>query len=159
MKFRFKGLNEYVEELVQISNVFASQYVVELALKDGADVVADETRKALENLEVDNRPFVPDGRRSIMEVQKRGLLNSFGITPAQKKYNMIDVKTGFDGYNKLDQPNVVIARSLESGTSFMPKNPIISKATRRARKDCLEAMQNRITKEIELIKSKDKKGL
>ena len=159
MKFRFKGLNEYVEELVQISNVFASQYVVELALTDGADVVADETRKALENLEVDNRPFVPDGRRSILEVQKRALLDSFGITPVQQKYNMIDVKTGFDGYNKLGQPNVVIARSLESGTSFMPKNPIISKATRRARKDCLEAMQNRITKEIELIKSKNKKGL
>lgn len=159
MKFRFKGLSEYAEYLTEISNLFASMYIIEEALNDGAKVVADETRKALEGLDVDNRPFVPEGRKSIMQVQKVGLLNSFGITPVQQKRNMIDVKTGFDDYNKLGQPNVVIARSLEAGTSFMPKNPIISKASRRARNDCLDAMQKCITENIEKIKRVNKKGL
>lgn len=159
MKFRFKGLTEYVQELTEISNLFASMYVVERALEDGANIVADAQKSALERLEVDNRPFVPDKRKSILQIQKNGLIDSYGITPVQQKRNMIDVKTGFDGYNKLGQPNVVIARSLEKGTSFMPANPILSKAARKARNDCLEAMQNRITKEIDLIKSKNKKGL
>lgn len=159
MRFRFKGLNEYVDMLDQISSVFAREYVIEAALQDGADVVADEQKKALEGLKVDNRPYVEGKRDSILQIQKTGLIKSFGITPVQQKRNLIDVKTGFDGYNALGQPNVMIARMLESGTSFMDKNPVISKATKRARNDCLNAMQDRITLEIDKIKARNKKGL
>lgn len=158
MRFRFKGLREYVEELTAVSNLFAAEYAVEKALDAGADVVADETRKALETMNVDNRPYVEPQRDSITELQRQGLLNSFGVTPIQHKRNMIDVKTGFDGYNKIGQPNVVIARSLEAGTSFMPKYPIISRASRKARTACLEAMQKSLTEDIEKTKRVNKKG-
>lgn len=149
MRFRVKGLKEYLTKLEKLSNYFAMKYAAELALQKGADVVADETRSAISGIPVDNRPYVPDGRKSIMQVQKNGLLEGFGISPKQEKGDSIDMKTGVDGYNKIGQPNVLIARILESGTSYMPSNPVISKATRRARKKCVQAIEDSLNESIE----------
>lgn len=159
LRFRYTGLKEFLEEMTEYSNIFATQYAFEKALNAGADVVADETRKALQTMKVDNRPYVEPQRESILEIQRQGLLDSFGITPVQQKRNMIDVKTGFDGYNELGQPNVVIARSLESGTSFMPKYPVISRASRNARNGCLEAMQKSLNEDFERTKRVNRKGI
>ena len=152
MKYRFKGLNEYVEKLERLSNRFNAEACIEFAVQDGAAVVADYTRKELENLPVDNRPFVAEGKRtSIMQVQKVGLLHNFGTSPIQDRNNLINIKTGVDDYNKIGQPNVKIARSLERGTSFMPKNAVFTRASRKARKPCLDAIQKSLNESIEAI--------
>lgn len=152
MRFRFKGLNEYTRKLERLANVFVMEDAVKEALKAGADVVADQTRSALNGIPVDNRRFVPDKRAGILQVQKDGLMNSFGVTPSQKKGNMIDMKTGVNkGTNKIGQPNVTIARRLESGTSYMKKYPVFSRATRSARDGCLKAMEQSLNESIEKI--------
>lgn len=149
---KFKNLDKYVSQLEHLSSF--TELLIGEAVYDGAEIVADATKTALNGLPVDNRRKVPM-RKSINQKQKNALIESFGIAKLQRDKNFYNVKTGFDGYNTivtdrwpLGQPNVMIARSLESGTSFMPKNPIISKATRNAKKRCEEAMQNSLTKNI-----------
>ena len=59
-----------------------------------------------------------------------------------------DVKMGFGGYNSVrtakypqGQPNALIARALESGTSFRSKNPFLSRAFNRAKNYSEETMK------------------
>lgn len=152
-RIKITGLDEYVAKIEKLG-YYAAEYVGK-AIYEGAEVVADNTKKALENLPVDNRTNV-EYRTSINEKQKRGLIESFGIASARYDGNFFNVKTGFDGYNDIvtkrwpqGQPNVVIARSLESGTSFMPKNPVVSRATRESKDACIKAMEKSLKKSIE----------
>lgn len=152
-RIKITGLDEYVAKIEKLG-YYAAEYVGK-AIYEGAEVVADNTKKALENLPVDNRTNV-EYRTSINEKQKRGLIESFGIASARYDGNFFNVKTGFDGYNGIitkrwpqGQPNVVIARSLESGTSFMPKNPVVSRATRESKDACIKAMEKSLKKSIE----------
>ena len=152
-RIKFTGLDEYIEKISKL-NALAEVYV-EKAIGEGAKVVADNTKKALQDIPVDNRGHIPY-RSSINQKQKNGLIESFGIASLRRDGNFINVKTGFDGYNDIitkrwpqGQPNVVIARSLESGTSFMPKNPVITKATRESKDAVLKAMEESLKKSIE----------
>lgn len=161
MRYRFKGLKEYVQKLENLSNTFNAQVCVENAVTKGSEVVAEMTLKELKTLPVDNRPYVKDGMRtSITQKAKNELIKSFGVTPLDiKPSGIIDRKTGVDyGYNGIatkkhphGTPNVVVARSLEKGTSFMPKNAVFSRASRKARKPCLEAMQQSLNDDINRI--------
>lgn len=153
--FKFNGVDEYVRKLENLES-YVDEYIGE-AVYEGADIVADAIKQALEALPVDNRPWA-DPRNGIMEVQKQCLIGSFGIAKLQNDNGYRNVKLGFDGYNKVKskaypqgQPNVMIARALESGTSFMPKNRAISKATNNSKKECEKAMQESLDKAINKI--------
>ena len=107
MKFRFKGLDRYISQLERLSNPLAVEAMIMEAVKEGADIVADRTKEALRSLPVDDSNNYE--RRSIRSVQKAGLINNFGISPFQDNKGFINVKTGFDNYNKLGQANVRVA--------------------------------------------------
>jgi len=40
---------------------------------------------------------------------------------------------------------------LEKGTSFLPKDPVFSRGSRKGRKPCLEAMQKSLNEDIERL--------
>lgn len=153
MKYRIKNLDTLLTQLADMSNAFVFDEEARKALNKGSEIVADITRDELEKLPVDNRTFAPEGRTSIMQVQKNALLKGFGISPIQDgKKDNINRKTGVNrDRNKLDQPNVVIARRLENGTSYMPKNPVFSRASRKARSKCIEAMRDSLNSSINSI--------
>lgn len=152
---KFTGIDEYVRKLENLAS-YTDKLIGEAVYK-GADVVANETKQALQSLPVDNSTNKAT-RTSINQIQKNGLIESFGIAKMRNDNGFLNVKTGFDGYNKLisnsyptGQPNIMIARALESGTSFMPKNRVISRATNRAKKACEEAMKKSIEGNIEKL--------
>lgn len=154
MRYRFKGLNEYVKKLENLSNHFNAEVCVENAVTKGSEVVSKMTLEELHKLPTDDRKWVdpPDKRKGLRSFEKKDLIESWGITPLDIKRNLIDRKTGVDrGYNRAGTPNVVIARSLEKGTSFLEKNPVISRASRKARKPCLDAMQESLNEDITRI--------
>ena len=149
MRFRFKNLDKYIRQLENISNPYAVDAYVRKAIENGAQIVNQASLSALSSLPVDNRPYVKEGRTSIMQVQKDALLGSFGVSPIEDRNGFVNVKTGVArGKNKLGQAHVTIARRLESGTSYMPKRPVISRASRKSRKPCIEEMQRTLTQEI-----------
>lgn len=148
------GIDKYINSLEEISN--ATDEMIGKAIYEGAKVVTDEIRGALEGLPVDNR-IAKNGETltGISQAQKSGLLDGLGIT-TMRKDDSYNVKVGFDGYNNVKtktwpkgQPNSMIARSLESGTSFRAKNPVISKATRAAKAQAEEAMAKAFDDELE----------
>ncbi len=147
MKYQMKGLKNFVDRLAVISNPLVANAMVERAVHEGSRIVDNMTMKELEALPVDNRPYVDvkngeDKRTSIMQVQKDHLLVAFGTSPIENRNDFINRKTGVDNSrNKLGQKAVTVARRLENGTSYMKKNPVFSRASRKARKPCLEEMQ------------------
>ena len=153
MKYRTKGLDTYVRQLEQLSNITYQRIAIEKAIEEGSKVVDEETVKELRALPVDNRQYVKDGMRdSIMQVQKDALLKAFGTSPIENKRDFINDKTGVDrSVNKLNQPSVVIARRLENGTSYMKKNPVFSRSSRKARNACIDRMQESLNESIDRI--------
>lgn len=149
------GISKYIDSLETISN--ATDDLIGKAIFEGAKVVTDEIRGALESVPVVNG-YAKEGEQAVglTQVQKTGLLTSLGITTMKRTDGVYDVKVGFDGYNvvktkrwPMGQPNTMIARSLESGTSFRAKNPVISKATRAAKDRAEEAMAKAFDDELE----------
>jgi len=153
MKFRFTGLKEYVAQLERLSNSAVAEAMIERAVYEGSKIVDNETRRELNALPVDNRPYVKDGMRtSILQVQKDALVASFGTSPIETRNDFTNDKTGVDNSrNKLGQKQVTVARRLENGTSYMKKNPVFSRASRKARKPCLEEMQKSLDESIKAL--------
>lgn len=156
-KIQFKGLDEYVSRLNKLNG--DTDRLVKRTVYVGADVVADTIKQAINGLPTDNSSYKKDGiRTGPTSIQKAGLVASFGITPMRKELTETNVKLGFDGYNRVvtkrwsqGQPNAMIARSIESGTSWMVKNPFVSKATRSAKKIAEEQMKKEFEEEIEKL--------
>ena len=138
-KMTVKGLEKYISDLTQIDN--ATDEEIGKAIYKGASIVADAARAAIQSLTVGKNPI----RGEIEPEQKDGLLDGLGIASMQLKGTGLNVKLGMDGYNSKGQPNSMILRSIEAGTSWpngkgRPANPIIKRAVQKTRKQAEEAM-------------------
>ena len=155
------GLDEFSANLEAIAN--GSVGAAKKAIYDGADILADAVKSQIQQL-----PSITDAeaiRRywkkepgQITERQKAGLVNSLGIAPMQEKGGVIDTHIGFDGYNEVrtkrwpnGQPNIVVARAVESGSSYMQKTPFIQNAVRSKKSIALLKMQDTFKKEIDKL--------
>ena len=88
-------------------------------------------------------------------------MDGFGVSPLQDDSGYRNVKLGFDGYNSVKtkkypqgQPNALIARVTESGSSYREKTPFIRPAVNAARKPAEKAGQAKIDEKIKSIKTK-----
>ena len=80
----------------------------------GAQPVADEIRKGLEN------------NLAGSKYSKGDLLGSLGITPpGVDSQGNVNTKIGFDGYDSKGVANQLKARVMESGTSKIKKRPFV----------------------------------
>lgn len=148
-KLKLRGLEEYEKKLLELKNL--SREMIGEAIYEGAAVVADEVRKNIQALPIDDR-FVRNGEMlyGVTEEQKAGLLDGFGISRLQDDGGYLNVKLGFSGYNSVrtknypnGQPNSVIARSVNSGTSFRQRNPFVDSAVSNARSQAEEKMKQK----------------
>ena len=103
------------------------------------------------------------GKKGTLNAKQRaGLHKGLGIAKMQQDGKLTNVKIGWDGYNDIKtkrwpngQPNQMIARSIERGTSFMKANPFVKRAVNRTRKAAAAEMQNVLDSEIEKIMKKE----
>lgn len=157
-----KGLENYIAYLQSINA--ATDEVIGEAVYEMAKVVADKVRANIEALPaVSNEANIATYRQGysrLSEPEKQGLLDGFGISPMQDDDGYINVKLGFDGYNSVKtkkypqgQPNALIARVTESGSSYREKTPFIRLAANAARKAAEKAGQAKIDEKIRAIKS------
>lgn len=157
MKFRVKGLDKYVKQLENLSDPYNAEICAENALIKGSDIVAEFTQKELQKIPTDDRPGRVEHRNGLRTIEKKFLISEFGVTPTDKKIDYMDRKTGVGTgtltYNGRGDwvSAVVLARSLERGTSFLSSNPVFSRASRKARKPCLDAMEQSLTEDIERV--------
>lgn len=157
-------MSEYISQLQKLSKV--SNEVIGEGVYAMAGVVADSIREKLEAL-----PTVTDqkniisyrkGEKTHLSVtEKEGLLKGFGISPMRTDDGFVNVKLGFDGYNNVKteaypqgQPNSLIARITESGSSYRDKTPFIRKGINASKERALNEAKSVIDRKINAITKK-----
>lgn len=146
-KWTMEGMSEYIAYLQSISGV--TDEAIGAGVYAMAEVVADKVRDNIQALPtVSNEANIATYRQGysrLSDLEKQGLLEGFGVTPMQDDGGYKNVKLGFDGYNSIKtkkypqgQPNVLIARVTESGSSYRQKTPFMRTAVNASRKEALE---------------------
>lgn len=157
------GLNRYIEYLQKINAV--TDEVIGEAVYEMAKVVADKVRSSIQALPtVSNEANIATykkGYSRLSDKEKQGLLDGFGISPLQEDSGFVNVKLGFDGYNSVKtkkypqgQPNALIARVTESGSSYREKTPFMRPAVNASKKQAEQAGQMKIDEKIAAIPQK-----
>ena len=154
-KIEMRGLDEYTRALARLE-LGAREQVIGPAIYQGAKVAADAIQSSISTIPIDNGWGTEANPQSgINARQKAALHNSFGITKMRDDDGVYNVKLGFDGYNSIKtkrwpngQPNAMIARALERGTSWLRPYKFIKKAMAEARKKALAVMQTEVDKGI-----------
>ena len=148
-KMTLKGFEEYERALSRLKASYQDE-IVGACVYAGAAVVADAVKNSIRALPVVNgfgtsETPLPGG---VTVVQKQGLSDGFGISKMKNDNGYLNVKLGFDGYNGLrtkkfpqGQPNQLVARGCESGTSWKQKKPFVRPAVNKARGKCVQAMK------------------
>ena len=121
-----------------------SEETAKKAVYAGAKVVADKIRQNLNALNV------------TPELQKQDLIDSFGIAPFDTdEKGVVNTKAGFDGYGSRPTkkypkglPNQLLARAIESGTSFRKKQPFVRPAVNAAKKQAIKEMERVVNEEV-----------
>ena len=161
--FQFKGLEQYTQYLQRIEA--NTEEICGAAVYAMADVVTDEIRNNLEKLEtISSKEAIAAWKEKrkvpLTKVQKKALEQSLGISPMQKENGFYNVKAGFDGYNTTKtkkypngQPNAMIARSVDSGSSFRQKNPFVRTAVKTAQKKAIGTAKIVVDTKIHALKN------
>ena len=153
-EMRIKGLDEYVLALESLSN--NSEKILKKSVYKGAGIVADAIKSELRSLPIDNSFGSEENLiRGLSNRQKRDLINSMGISPIEHDGDYINAKVGFDDYGSIPTkkypkgvPNQMLARSVNSGTSFRKKNPFVNRAVNKSKKEAQKQMAEVIDEEI-----------
>lgn len=165
-KIRAKGSEKYLTKLELLGK--NTDAICKQAVYQGAKVAADAIDAAIDDITVHSLPkgqtyfylseedlangVLLDG---ITEAQAKGLHDGLGIAVMEHKNFAWNTKIGFDGYNEVrtktypkGEPNALIARSVESGSSVRNKTPFIAPAVKKIRKDAEHAMEVTIDEKI-----------
>lgn len=160
-KISFPGLGEYELLLSRLGD--QSTEIAKKAVYAGAEIIADEIKESISGLhaEPDQAGLIAYARKEpapLTETAKQGLLDGFGVSGMQDDNGYINVKMGFDGYNGMKtrkypkgQPNVMIARAVESGSSIAEKRPFVRQAVNARKKEAEAAMAAVLDREIKKI--------
>lgn len=147
-KMRFKGIDEYAAQLQKLDNL--STGMIKRAVWEGASVIANAVKaeiKALPEISEREAMIRTEQITGITPTQKRGLIEGCGLAKMQNEGGYINTKLGFAGYNATKtrayqngQPNLLIARAVNSGSSVRARNPFINKAVKAAKERAEAAM-------------------
>lgn len=155
-RFVFKGLEEYALKISKLSA--GAEEVAGKTLYAGAKVLTDKIRENIEALPTRPEYMLGSAEKPVKGVtptQKKGLLESLGIAKVQDKDGFYNVKIGFDGYNDTQtkkyhngQPNQLVARSAESGSTWQEKTPFVRPAITATKDKAVDAMKRAADQEI-----------
>ena len=157
-KITFPGLSDYELMISKLSKDVDD--IAGKAIYAGAGIVADAIKENIKALPIvrgygTEKDPLPGG---VTAPQKAGLIDGLGISPMQNDGGYLNVKIGFDGYNATKtekypqgQPNQLVARGVESGTSWKGKKPFIRPAINASKKRAEDEMARILDEEIEKV--------
>lgn len=140
-KIKMIGLETYIQ---QIRTIEDPAKVCRAAVRAGAGVIADGIRQELESdtIAISDKMALAAYQHKVKtycsESQKKGMLKGLGISKIRVNKGVYEAKVGFDGYNDVKtkrwphgQPNALIAQSVESGRTWMIKQPFVRPTVKR----------------------------
>lgn len=158
VSFKMEGLDKLIE-LCKLTERETDK-ICGRAIYPGGGIMYQEALRATQGIRTDALEFRRGGMRSgPTEEQKQGLIESLGVAPIRKKRWGMNVKIGYDGYNNVKtgqwaatgQPNIMIARVVESGTSFMQPQYFMEKAVQTATPSIETAVKAQFEEELVAI--------
>ena len=152
------GMEEISKQLEELGN--AAPKVAARALYEGAGIMADEIRKAAENIRTAPFKYTKGGTR-LPSPEEKAIVTAAGtgIARFSKNGTEVDTSVGYRnaGYAELKgktKPIPVIVNSINSGTSFMAKQPFVRQAANSGGKKAMDAMRESIERDFEEITKK-----
>ena len=144
MQMNFKGFDTYMNVLRRLGD--KAEAIEKIALYKGAEVTANEVRNKVSgiptNSDAENLTAYhnPDKKYRMSVAQKAGLLKGLGVAKHEVSGDGVNTVVGFDGYNDVitakypqGQPNQLVARIYEHGTSYSAKQPFMRQAKNAAK--------------------------
>lgn len=118
--------------------------IIPRVLEAGGQVVEAKVKSNLQSI---------IGRDTQEESRSTGeLIKALGVSPAlMDKDGNFNVKVGFSEPRSDGKSNAMIAGVLEYGKSGQPPKPFLKPAKSASRKACIEAMKQKLEKEVESI--------
>lgn len=143
---KIKGIAEFEKKLSSAGQ--RAPGVAKASLYDGAAVIANAYKNALNNIQTEPFFYAYNGwQRLPSPEEKEAVMNgTYGIAKMQMHGFKVDTIIGVKpdaGYVTLlgkKTPTALILRSIEHGTSFMKKQPVLRNAINAAKNGALGAM-------------------
>lgn len=151
------GMDELEKRLGQLETEKA-QGIAAVALYEGARVTADAVGQAVQGIATKRFKYpAPPGKQRMPSPEEKALLENArkGVAKFRKSPMNVNTSVGFQnsGYGMLNGKRVpipMIANAINSGTSFMKKQPFFRKAT--SKNGAAEAaIENKLREEIEKL--------
>lgn len=156
------GLDEYMTKLRTLGQ--DGKKICRAAVFEGGDEVADAVRARIEAMQtiepmdavIGWKQKQPTG--GVTQKQKDGLLDGLYLRKMSEDSGFIYTQIGFSGYNNVKtakypngQPNALIARSIESGSSARPKKPFIRPTVNTVKATAVARMSAKVVEMIDKI--------
>lgn len=151
---QFKSGSDYMARIRKLGEML-DQEVCGKAVYKAAGIVTDSIRSGISSVPTRTKEHPKTG---LSPSERSGLEKGLGIAKLSNDNGFVNVKIGFAGYNDHStkrwpsgQPNAVIARSIERGTTFRHATHFVKKAVASTRKEAIDAMGRVVDEEIEKI--------
>lgn len=149
---------EGIEEISKMLSRLESQAqpAASKALYTGAGIMADEVDRQAESITTEPFHYAVFVQRSVSPEEKAVVQNGVGIAKFQKNGSDVQTSVGYGnaGYAMVAgkrKPIPKIANAINSGTSFLKKQPFFRKAVNSGTTKASEAIKSSIEKDFDAI--------
>jgi hypothetical protein len=153
IEMKTDGMEELSEMLEQLAN--AAPAVAAQALYKGAGIMAAEINQGARSIKTAPFKYAGKDQTRLPSPEEVDALLSVGAGVAKFDKNGTEVNTsigygntGYANINGKQKPIPLIANSINSGTSFMQKQPFVRKAAKSGGTKAMQAMAEAIEAEV-----------
>ena len=134
--------DEFLLKLSRLGN--KTDEIAEKALKAGGEIILEKTKSNLQN---------SIGKDTKIKSRSTGeLVSALGLSGVRiDRDGNSNIKLGFDEPRKNGDSNAKIATVLEYGKSGQPARPFLKPAKSASKSACIQAMEQKLTEEIDRI--------
>ena len=150
------GLDELMNEMNQLGE--KAQQIAAEGLYDGAGIVADKVSGAIKGIRTESFKYATGGRKRKPSPEEKAILEQakHGIAKFRKTGVSVETSVGLQnaGYAQLNgktKPIPQIANAINSGTSFMERQPFLRKAFSTSTGAATAAIEETIKKRFDEI--------
>ena len=148
------GLDEAMKRLEELGA--RTDELMSKALYEGAKVMADGLKDAIRALPEDSGYKRPGELRNVVDPKdKEDMISHMGISKFRTQTGSVYARISFDGYGQVKtkkfqngRPVVLIARSINSGSSVRMKHPFIKPTVNQYKSAAMDAMRKVVLDEL-----------
>lgn len=152
--FEVTGIDELIQKMNELEK--NGQGVAAAGLYEGAGIIADKVSSAIDGIRTAPFRYAPKGSKRLPSPEEKALVKSakHGVAKFRKNPTRVDTSVGYQnsGYGSLGnvtKPVPLIANAINSGTSFMQKQPFFRKAFSQSTGAAQAAIEAKIESEID----------